>query len=142
MYRILEPLPEKRVPLDQMFDDPWFKLGSEPSTDPSRMSTSDAPRGSVFLPGPSHHAYTTHDGVTIMDADTQQIAYSRQVFPMHGPGGIALPSVHQQIPAHNQQRISNGSGGGANNGTADDNSPEPPLTHTWSKAGRINDPDN
>lgn len=28
MYRLLEPLPEKRIPLEKMTDEPWFQIGA------------------------------------------------------------------------------------------------------------------
>jgi len=124
MHKILEPLPEKRIPLDSMYEEPWFRLGSQPSVLSSQMNMHDGARTSLFLAGPSHHVYTTYDGVTIMDADTQQIAYSRQVFPMPIIGGQPQPSVHQNIT----NRYTNGR-----------SHAEIPLTRTSSKAHNFKD---
>jgi hypothetical protein len=70
-----------------MYDESWFQAGSQPVTaTPSFMNLDnnkgDKDRKSVFLQSPSHHNYTTDTGVTILNADTQELSYSRQVFPL------------------------------------------------------------
>lgn len=35
MYRLLEPQPEKRLPLEKMTEDPWFQSASSVSVDPA-----------------------------------------------------------------------------------------------------------
>lgn len=144
MYKLLEPVAEKRTALEKMYDDPWFKMDSEPLPNP-RASTVFEPapgvgeggnaRASIFINAPGHHAYNVEDGVTIMDADTEAIAFSRNVFPLPGAQGAAIPA---EPKGQGAQAVSNSGRKSDNkqNGTrrAD---VEVPLTGVWSRAGRL-----
>lgn len=140
IYKLLEPVPEKRVPLEKMYEDPWFQTDSDPVTLPnSRVSAPDNAgaaemRGSVFLNAPTHHTYNTEEGVTILDADTEAISYSRNVFPLPDstPGKrVTNPTtVATAGPAPKVQKKKSSKPGG-------DDDTEIPLTGVWSKAGRL-----
>lgn len=68
MFRLLEPQPDKRLPLEKMTDDPWFQSASAMSVDPALEH-----EHAMF---PIPHA-GSKENVKVQDGDTGKMETAR-----------------------------------------------------------------